>query len=479
MAVYKCSVCGEIYDDDEEPVKFEDLPDDWVCPLCHSPKSAFMLVSGEGKQPVKTEEGLVEKKKEEVPKDGKKDISYDPKLVKYDNGPMDEIHALAVTGKSVGEPMDTLRPRPSFDDILFMGGQLAHPPLDDGAEVDISVTIGKKAEKPMRIESPIYISHMSFGALSGRAKKALAMGSAMAKTAMCSGEGGVLSDEINNSYKYIFEYVPNKYSTTMETYEKCDAVEIKIGQGTKPGMGGHLPGEKVTDIISVMRGRPKGKDILSPSRFPEINSPEDLKAMVDMLRKETKGKPIGVKIAAGRIEDDLEYISKSGCDFITIDGRGGATGSSPKFLKDASSVPTLYALARARKYMDEHNMDQELVITGGLRTSKDFIKALAMGADAIAIASAALIALGCQRYRACNSGKCPMGIATQDWELESRLDADIGAQRVGNFLNASANEIRIFLRVSGHKSLDELSLDDLCTTSEEISKHTGIRHAGI
>ncbi len=476
MAVYKCTICGEIYDDDEEAVRFEDLPDDWVCPLCRSPKSAFVRIDGD--VPAKAEPSVPEesvKKIEKVP--GKKDISYDPNLVRYDGGPMDEIHAIAFNGKSVGEPMDTLLPIPSFDDILFLGGQLAHPPLDDGADVDISVTIGKKAAKPMRIETPVYVSHMSFGALSGRAKKALAIGSARAKTAMCSGEGGVLSDEINNSYKYIFEYVPNKYSTTIDTYERCDAVEIKIGQGTKPGMGGHLPGDKVTDIISVMRGRPKGKDILSPSRFPEINSPEDLKAMVDMLRKETGGKPIGVKIAAEHIEEDLEYISKSGCDFITIDGRGGATGSSPKYLKDATTVPTLYALSRARKYMDEHGMDQELVITGGLRTSKDFIKALAMGADAIAVASAALMALGCQKYRACNSGKCPMGIATQDPELESRLDSEIGAQRVANYLNVSSEELRVFLRVSGHRSLDELSLNDLCTVSSEISQHTGIRHA--
>jgi glutamate synthase domain-containing protein 2 len=343
--------------------------------------------------------------------------------------------------------------------------------------VDISVTIGKKAKVPMRIESPIYISHMSFGALSGRAKIALAKGSAMAKTAMCSGEGGVLYDEMSNAYRYIFEYVPNKYSTRIMTYEGCDAVEIKIGQGTKPGMGGHLPGEKVTDIISLMRGKPKGQDIKSPSRFPEINSPEDLKAMVDMLRKETGGKPIGVKISAGHIEEDLDYISQSGCDFITIDGRGGATGSSPKFLKDATTVPTLYALSRARRYMDENKMDQELVITGGLRTSKDFIKALAMGADAIAIASAGLMALGCQRYRICNTGKCPMGIATQDPELESRLDQEAGALRVANYLNASAEELRIFLRVSGHKSLGELSLDDLCTVNSEISQNTGIRHA--
>ena len=348
MAVYKCKICGEIYDDDEEPVKFEDLPDDWVCPLCRSPKSAFVRIDQpEGSMP---EPDKVAPKNER-PKDSGVDLSIDPAFVRHDDGPMDEIHRLAETGKSTGEAMDTLLPVPSFDSILFLGGQLAHPPLDDGAKVDISVTIGKNADKPMMIESPIYISHMSFGALSGRAKKALSIGSAIAKTAMCSGEGGVLSDEIDNAYRYIFEYVPNKYSATMDTFERCDAVEIKIGQGTKPGMGGHLPGDKVTDIIAAMRGKPKGKDVLSPSRFPEINSPEDLKAMVDMLRKETKGKPIGVKIAAGHIEEDLEYISKSGCDFITIDGRGGATGSSPKYLKDASSVPTLYALSRARRYM--------------------------------------------------------------------------------------------------------------------------------
>ena len=476
MAVYRCTICGEIYDEEIEKIPFEELPDDWVCPLCHSPKSAFVRIGDD-----KTVETKPEPKKEEpgpkVQSEGRKDISYDPKMVRHDNGPMDDIHAIAISGKSIGEPMDTLLPIPSFDDILFLGGQLAHPPLDDGADVDVRVTIGKNAAKPMVIESPIYVSHMSFGALSGRAKKALAKGSAMAKTAMCSGEGGVLSDEINNSYKYIFEYVPNKYSTTIDTYERCDAVEIKIGQGTKPGMGGHLPGDKVTDIISVMRGKPKGKDILSPSRFPEINSPEDLKEMVDMLRRETGGKPIGVKIAAGHIEDDLEYISKSGCDFITIDGRGGATGSSPKFLKDAATVPTLYALSRARRYMDDHGMNQELIITGGLRTSKDFIKALAMGADAIAVASGALMALGCQKYRACNSGKCPMGIATQDPELESRLDSQAGAMRVANYLNVSAEEIRIFLRISGHRSLEELSLDDLCTISTEISENTGIRHA--
>ena len=471
MARYRCSVCGEIYDEEDEGVRFEDLPDDWVCPLCHSPKSAFRLMDDESQPsdapaPAPAEDTAVDP----VPEDG---IDVPQNLKRSDGGVMDDIHAMALTGRSVDSAMDTTVPVPGFDDILVLGGQLAHPPLDSGADVDIGVTIGKGAKRPMDLEMPVYISHMSFGALSGRAKIALSRGSAMVGTAMCSGEGGALWDEMVAAHRYIFEYIPNRYSFNDMTLEHCSAVEIKIGQGTKPGMGGHLPGEKVTDVIATMRGKRRGEDILSPSRFPGIDTPEDLRAMVDMLRERSGGLPIGVKIAAGRIEDDLEFISHSGCDFITIDGRGGATGSSPKFLKDASSVPTVYALSRARRYMDEHGMTQDLIVTGGFRTSGDCIKALAMGADAVAISSAALMALGCQRYRICNTGMCPMGIA----ELESRLDVDAGARRVGNYLNALAGEIGSFLRVTGHKSLGELSLDDLCTVSSEIAESTGIRHA--
>lgn len=456
MAKYRCKICGEIYDEEKEGVKFQDLPDDWKCPRCKASKSNFELV-------------------EEVQAAG--ELDYDPMLVRTDGGIMDEIHAISVSGSSVGEPMDTLMDVPKFDDILILGAQLARPPRDDGEEVNIRTVIGKNAKKPMVLESPVYVSHMSFGALSKSAKVALAKGTAMAKTAMCSGEGGVLPEEMLASYRYIFEYVPNKYSVTINTFEHSAAIEIKIGQGTKPGMGGHLPGKKVTPAIAAVRGKPVGKDVQSPSRFEEIDSPEALKNMVDTLRRLTDGLPIGVKIAAGHIEEDLEFISKSGCDFITIDGRGGATGSSPKFLKDVSSVPTVYALSRARRYMDEHGMTQQLVITGGLRTSKDFVKAIAMGADAIAVASSAMMALGCQKYRVCNSGNCPMGIATQDPELEKRLDVEKASKRVANFLNVSAEELRIFTRVTGHKDIHDLSLDDLCTISSEISQNTGIRHA--
>ena len=325
----------------------------------------------------------------------------------------------------------------------------------------------------------IYLSHMSFGALSREIKLALAKGSALAKTAMCSGEGGILPEEKEAAYRYIFEYIPNKYSVTDENLQSSDAIEIKIGQGTKPGMGGHLPGEKVTPEIAALRGKKEGEEIQSPSRFAELHTKEDLKEMVDMLRERSGGRPIGIKIAAGRIERDLEYCVFAKPDFITIDGRGGATGSSPLLLRESTSVPTLFALHRARKYLDKVHADISLVITGGLRVSSDFAKALAMGADAVAIASAGLIAAACQQYRICGTGNCPVGIATQDQELRKRLHVDAAAQRVANFLNVSLEELKTFARITGHASVHDLNLEDLVTWNREIAEYTDIPHAGL
>lgn len=350
-------------------------------------------------------------------------------------------------------------------------------PLDDDAFVNTTTVIGKNAKRPMIIKNPVYISHMSFGALSKEIKISLAKGSAMAGTAMCSGEGGILPEEMNSSYKYIFEYVPNKYSVTDENLRNSDAIEIKIGQGTKPGMGGHLPGNKVTKDIAIARNKPVGKDIKSPSKFLDIETKDDLKNLVCELRRRSDGRPIGIKIAAGRIEKDLEFCVYAQPDFITIDGRGGATGSSPKLLRDATSVPTIYALYRARKYLDLIKSDISLVITGGLRVSSDFAKAIAMGADAIAIASAALIAAACQQYRICGSGNCPVGVATQDEELRKRVKPDLAAKRVANFLNVSLEELKTFARITGHTNLHDLSVEDLCTINREISEYTNIPHA--
>ncbi len=390
---------------------------------------------------------------------------------------MSAIHQMAVTGEPIIEAMGTQMPMPNWDDIMILGAQLNPAPLDEHASVSTMTVIGKHAKKPMILGSPVYISHMSFGALSKEVKTALAKGSALAHTAICSGEGGILPEERANAYKYIFEYVPNKYSVTDENLKNADAVEIKIGQGTKPGMGGHLPGSKVTPEIAAVREKPLGEDVISPSKFAEINTKDDLKDVVSMLRRRSDGRPIGIKIAAGRIERDLEYCVYAEPDFITIDGRGGATGASPAIVRDSTSVPTVFALYRARKYLDSVGSDISLVITGGLRVSSDFAKALAMGADAVAIASAAMVAAACQQYRICGSGNCPVGVATQNPELRSRLNIEASAKRVANFLNVSTAELKTFARITGHSDVHDLNVSDLCTYNREISEYTNIPHA--
>lgn len=466
MKKFVCTVCGYVHEGTEPPEE---------CPVCHQPGSKFKEETTEQQEDIPTTSEV----EPEAAKEDAMDLSYDKSFYRVDESCryMEEIHQMAVTGESIGSSMGTRMPMPNWDDIMLLGDQLNPPPLDEDAPVTTMTVIGKHAKRPMVLENPVYISHMSFGALSKEIKVALAKGSAMAKTAMCSGEGGILPEEREASYKYIFEYIPNKYSVTDENLKSADAIEIKIGQGTKPGMGGHLPGEKVTPEIAAVRGKEEGQDIQSPSKFPELNSKEDLKEMVTMLRERSDGRPIGIKIAAGRLERDLEYCVYAEPDFITIDGRGGATGSSPFFLREATTIPTVYALYRARKYLDSVHSDISLVITGGLRVSSDFAKALAMGADAIAVASAGLIAAACQQYRICGSGNCPVGIATQNPELRARMQVDASAQRVANYLNVSLAELKTFARITGHASVHELCVDDLVTFNREISEYTNIKHA--
>lgn len=472
MSKFVCTVCGFVYEGDAAPDE---------CPVCHQPASKFREEPAENAQVNDLNSDSKEPEGESGQKSGicSTDLEYDKNFYRIDKSCryMEEIHQMAVTGKTIGGSMGTRMPMPNWDDILLLGAQLNPAPLADDAPVSTMTVIGKHAKKPMILENPVYVSHMSFGALSKEIKVALAKGSAMAKTAMCSGEGGILPEEREASYKYIFEYIPNKYSVTDENLRNADAIEIKIGQGTKPGMGGHLPGEKVTEEIAALRGKKPGEDIQSPSKFAELNTKEDLKEMVTMLRNRSDGRPIGIKIAAGRIERDLEFCVFAEPDFITIDGRGGATGSSPLFLREATTVPTIYALYRARKYLDSVKSDISLVITGGLRISADVAKALAMGADAVAVASAALIAAACQQYRICGSGNCPVGIATQNPALRERLKVEQSAQRVANYLNVTLAELKSFARITGHSSVHDLSVDDLVTINREISEFTNIRHA--
>lgn len=462
MAKYKCNVCGYVFDEEEQGMEFSQLKE---CPVCHQPASAFSLF----------EEVQQEKQQESR----EMSLEYPREYIREDLSCryMAEIHQMAVKGESIHAAMGTRLSMPSWDDILILGAQLDPMPLPENAPVNTRTVIGKNAKKPLVLENPVYISHMSFGALSREAKITLAKGSAMAQSAMCSGEGGILPEEMAAADKYIFEYVGNLYSVNPENLRNADAIEIKIGQGTKPGMGGHLPGSKVTPEIAKIRNKPVGKDITAPSRFPGIDTKEDLKTLIYQLRMASEGRPVGVKIAAGRIEKDLAFCVYAQPDFITIDGRGGATGSSPLLLRDSASVPTIYALYRARKYLDSIGSDISLIITGGLRVSSDFAKAIAMGADAIAVASGALMAMACQQYRICGTGMCPVGIATQDEDLRARLKIDAGAKRVANYLNVSLEELKMFSRITGHENLHDLSVDDLCTVNREISEYTNILHA--
>lgn len=452
MAVYKCRVCGYVFDEEKEGKTLKDIK---ICPVCKRNIAVFDEI--------------------EKPSESESQNNISNNKTRF----MAEIQEMAQTGKSISGAMATQMSMPNWDDLLILGAQLNPSPLDDNAYVETETIIGKNSKQPLIIQNPVYISHMSFGSLSKEAKIALAKASAIAKTAMCSGEGGVLPEEKNSAYKYIFEYVPNKYSVTDEILQTSDAIEIKIGQGTKPGMGGHLPGEKVTPEIAAMRGRTLGQDIQSPSKFPELNSPDDLKNMVSMLRERSNGRPIGIKIAAGNIEADISYCVYANPDFITIDGRGGATGSSPLLLREATSVPTLFALSRARKFLDEVNRPEiSLIITGALRVSSDFAKALAMGADAIAIATAALIAAGCQQYKICGSGNCPVGIATQNPDLRAKFNSDKAINGVANFLNVTLNELKTFARITGNHSIHDLNLSNLITLNRDIADYTGINYAG-
>ena len=459
--IYKCTICGHIHNEEATGVLLAELD---TCPICKQDISKFVEVenskSSENKEIVNTE------------------LAYDKNYAKSDKDirQMDAIHQMAITGESIVAAMYTEMPMPNWDDILLLGCQLNPQPLEGDVEVNAQTVIGKNAKKPLVIESPVYITHMSFGALSRETKIALAKGSAAIKTAQCSGEGGILTEEMENAYKYIFEYVPNKYSVNDDNLRNADAIEIKIGQSTKPGLGGQLQGEKVTEEIAKIRGKALGEDIHSPATIPEVNSKEDLKDLVDDLRKRSGGRPIGLKFAAGRIEDDLDYVVYAEPDFITIDGRGGSTGASPKLIRDSTSVPTIYALSRARKYLDEHESDIDLTITGGLRVSSDFAKALAMGANAVAIGTGAMIAAACQQYKICDSGDCPVGVATQDDELRKRLKIETAAKRVENYLKVSTEELKTFARITGHDNVHDLNINDLCTINSEISDYTDIRH---
>jgi nitrite reductase/ring-hydroxylating ferredoxin subunit len=369
---------------------------------------------------------------------------------------------------------------PAWDDIQIVTAQLARAPLFDDAPVGTDVVIGPNARRPLALDIPLFVSDMSFGALSEEAKTALARGAELAGTGICSGEGGMLPEEQAACSRYLYELASARFGWSLDKVAKCQAMHFKGGQGAKTGTGGHLPGAKVTDRIAAVRGLKVGEPAISPPRFPDLETPADFGRVADEVREATGGIPIGFKMSAQHIEDDLDFALAAGADYIILDGRGGATGAAPNVFKNNISVPTLPALARARRHLDARRADEvTLVITGGLRTESDFVKALALGADAVAIANSAIQAIGCLGMRACHTNNCPVGIATQKPHLRARLVVDESARRLARYLQATVELMQVLARACGHPHLSQFAIEDLTTWKRDIALLSGVRYAGV
>jgi len=378
---------------------------------------------------------------------------------------------------SMGVDRNTL---PKWTDIQFLPAQLASRPLLDEDQVFTKVVIGSKAEKPLELDLPLFVSDMSFGALSKEAKIALSKGAELAGTGICSGEGGMLPEEQANNSKYFYELASAKFGFSWDKLDNVQAFHFKGGQGAKTGTGGHLPGVKVSKEIAEVRGLKEGETAISPATFPDFHGVEDFRDFAKKVRDRTGGIPIGFKIAASHIEKDIQFALDVGVDYIILDGRGGGTGSAPTVLRDNINVPTIPALARARKYLDKAGAkDVTLVITGGLRVAEDFAKALMLGADAIAVSNSALQAIGCLGMRACGTNNCPVGIATQKESLRSRLIIDSSAKQLHNFFDATNNLIKVISRACGYDDISKFNANDLSTFHRDIHHLTGIAYAGI
>ncbi len=398
------------------------------------------------------------------------------------------IHQLAREGLSkLGHhgPMTSMGiPRkdlPHWDDLQIMAAQMAAKPLMEDQRVGTRLIIGPDAKKPLLLEIPLFVSDMSFGALSEEAKVSMASGAELAGTGICSGEGGMLPEEQAANSRYFYELASAGFGYKEELLGHVQAFHFKGGQGAKTGTGGHLPGNKNKGKISQVRGIPEGQPAISPPTFRDLSSVADFKRFADRVREITGGIPIGFKLSANHIEKDIQFALDASADYIILDGRGGGTGAAPEMFRDHISVPTIPALARARRYLDECGAGGRvtLIITGGLRVPIDFVKALALGADGIALANSAMQAIGCVAARMCNTNNCPTGIATQKAELRERLDTHKAAIRLQNFLNASIELMQVMARACGHDDLNKFNQNDLATWHREMALLSGVRYSGV
>ncbi|SDT91405.1 glutamate synthase-related protein [Halopseudomonas salegens] len=379
---------------------------------------------------------------------------------------------------AMGVPRHSL---PDWNDLQLMVAQLATRPLMEDEPVATELVIGPEAKKPLTLDIPLLVSDMSFGALSQEAKIALAKGAEMAGTGICSGEGGMLPEEQEANSRYFYELGSAQYGYNESQLTKVQAFHFKGGQAAKTGTGGHLPANKNVGKIAEVRNLKEGTSAVSPPTFKDLSSVADFKRFADRVREVTGGIPIGFKLSANHIEQDIQFALDAGADYIILDGRGGGTGASPEMFRDHISVPTIPALARARRYLDKQKVSGRvtLIVTGGLRVPMDFVKALALGADGVALANSAIQAVGCVGARMCHTNNCPAGVATQREDLRKRLDVDKSAGQLQTFLQSSTELMQVMARACGHHALSDFNPRDLATWQREMALLSGVEYAGL
>jgi len=439
MTTYRCPVCGYLHAGN---IDFH------FCPTCNTPADVFIHDGGADN------------------------------FGRWDVNTRHMINSMAETGSYYLEGKGTVRAFLGMDDLIFLPAQIDTLPLGDEVEVNSEVVLGKTAERPIVLRAPILNAAMSYGALSKEAKMALALGSSLAGTIANSGEGGMLDEERKLAEYYTLQYSTGQFGISKERLLLADMIEIKISQGAKPGMGGKLPGAKVTAEIAAVRQIPQGEMAQSPAVHQDIKNAGDLSAKIAELRKLTGGKPVALKFVGGHLDNDLSAIFSQDNipDVLVIDGGEGGTGAAPVTVKDHVGLPLIYSLPRIADFIDKQGLRKRvtLICAGGIRHSGDVAKAIALGADGVYMAGALKIALGCTYLRQCHLGNCPYGIATQDGKLRKRLDVEKGGRRVANFINAATEEVKSIARICGKTSIHDLGRDDLVALNPELSRITGI-----
>ena len=413
------------------------------------------------------------------------------------------VHAISQLGRYQLRGYNTFNHRmPSFDDLVFVPATMTRLPLEGYREsCETATVLGDRpglVSEPIRLDIPIYISSMSFGALSANAKAGLGYGASRAGTMTCTGEGGMLEEEREASRILVYQMTPSRYMLDLDHLRRADGIELVVGQGAKPGTGGVLLGMKVSERVARMRSLPEGVDQRSTVRHPDFLGADDLQVKIEELREATGYRvPIFLKMGATRPRFDVAIAAKAGADVIVVDGAEGGTGASPEILLDHTGIPTLSAIRAAREALDDCGLSGEvsLVAAGGIRSGTDAAKCLALGADAVMIGTAALMALGCNaprflddyealgtspgRCHHCHTGLCPVGITTQEPHLEARLGVPGAAERVARFLTAMTMEITLLAKACGKSSVHNLEVEDLRALSLPASAFTGVRLAGI